>query len=83
VSIPIKIPEDNIHGLHALLALLQVKANDDVPLYWYRAEHIEDYKSLVAEPHPAACPHGFGAAGRTLRRPHRRRTENQPLRLCT
>jgi len=65
-----------------LLALLQVKPNDDVPLYWYRAEHIEDYKILVAEPHPAACPHGFGAAGRTLRRPHRRRTENQPLRVC-
>jgi len=39
-----------------LLALLQVKANDDVPLYWYRAEHIEDYKSLVAEPHPGRLP---------------------------
>ena len=30
VSIPIKIPEDHIHGLHALLALLQVKRNGDL-----------------------------------------------------
>ena len=49
VSIPIKIPEDNIHGLHALLALLQVKANDNVPLYWYRAEHTSGLRALCSD----------------------------------
>lgn len=42
-------PVDHLAGLQALLAALGVKPHEDLPFYWFRAEHTEDYKALLAD----------------------------------
>ncbi len=46
---PLTAPIDHAANLQMLLRALKVKPNEDLPFYWFRAEHTADYKALIRD----------------------------------